>query len=105
MSQRKFHLHDGKHGIALAVRLKSGSAANVIHALLEDGTVEIGLFSKSVDNDGNKELVKFLSSVLDIPTGKIEIIGGQSGNNKLLTIMGIDMDEAQQRLQANLHIK
>jgi uncharacterized protein YggU (UPF0235/DUF167 family) len=46
--------------------------------------------------------VKFLSEVLGVPPSKIEIVAGQSGRDKLLSVLDIDKDEVHQRLLAYL---
>jgi len=67
-----------------------------------DGTVKIRLTAPLSDGESNKALVGFLSEVLGVAPAKIDIIGGVSGNDKLISVLDIDKDEAQQRLLAYL---
>jgi len=39
---------------------------------------------------------------LGVPPSKIDIIAGLSGNDKLITVLDIDTDEAHQRILAYL---
>ena len=41
MSDRKFNLHDGKRGSALAVRVTPRASRNEIVELLDDGTIKV----------------------------------------------------------------
>lgn len=102
MSSRKFHLHDGRSGAALAVRVTPRASRNEITEIMPDGTVKVRLTAPLAEGEGNKALVQFLSEVLGVPPSKIDIIGGISGNDKLLSVLDIDKDEAHQRLVAYL---
>ena len=102
MSSRKFHLHDGRSGAALAVRVTPRASRNEITEIMPDGTVKVRLTVPLAEGEGNKALVQFLSEVLGVAASKIDIIGGSSGNDKLLSVLDIDKDEAHQRLVAYL---
>jgi len=102
MSSRKFHLHDGRSGAALAVRVTPRASRNEITEIMPDGTVKVRLMAPLAEGEGNKALVQFLSEVLGVAASKIDIIGGISGNDKLLSVLDIDKDEAHQRLMAYL---
>ena len=98
MSTRKFHLHDGRQGAALAVKVTLGAPQNKITEILPDGTLKIRLNSE----EGNQELLKFLSEVLEVSISKIDIIGGFSGNDKLISILDVGKDDVQKRIMANI---
>lgn len=102
MSSRKFHLHDGRSGAALAVRVTPRASRNEITEIMPDGTVKVRLTTSLAEGEGNKALVQFLSEVLGVASSKIDIISGTSGNDKLLSVLDIGGDEAQQRLMAYL---
>jgi uncharacterized protein (TIGR00251 family) len=102
MSSRKFHLHDGRSGAALAVRVTPRASRNEITEIMPDGTVKVRLTAPLAEGEGNKALIQFLSEVLGVAATKIDIIGGISGNDKLLSVLDIDKDEAVQRLVAYL---
>ncbi len=102
MNSRKFHLHDGRRGAALAVRVTPRASRNEITEIMPDGTVKVRLTFVSADGDGNKALVQFLAGVLGVLPSKIDIIGGISGYDKLLSVLDIDTEEAHQRLLAYL---
>ncbi|MCX6082654.1 MAG: DUF167 domain-containing protein [Chloroflexi bacterium] len=102
MNSRKFHLHDGRRGAALAVRLTPRASRNEITEIMPDGTVKVRLTASLSDSEGNKSLIIFLADVLGVTPAQIDIIGGVLGNDKLLSILDIDTNEVHQRIQAYL---
>lgn len=102
--KRKFDLHDGKNGAAIAVRVTPRTAKNEIFAILDDGTIKVRLTAPPVEGKANKALINFLSEVLDVPTSSIEIVAGQTGHDKLVSILGINSEIVQQRLLKHLSV-
>jgi len=100
--KRKFHMHDGQTGAALAIRVTPRSSKNEIAEVTNDGTIKVRLTAAPVDGQANKALVSFLSEVLDIPQSKIDIIAGLSGRDKLVAIRDLNADEAQARIIKNI---
>jgi len=100
--RRKFDLHDGKTGAAITVRVTPRMARNEIHDILDDGTVKIRLTAPPVDGKANKELIKFLSSVLDVAPGSIEILAGQNSHDKLISIINMSSEDVQLRILKQL---
>jgi uncharacterized protein (TIGR00251 family) len=90
MESRSFLLHDGKKGAALAVRVTPRASKNEIVDILSDGTIKIHLTAPPVEGQANAALLKFLAKVLDVPVGKLEVVAGASGRDKLVSV--IDMD-------------
>ena len=102
MGTRKYHLHDGRMGAALAVRVTPRASRNEITEIMPDGTVKVRLTVPLAEGEGNKALIQFLSEVLGVPAAKIDILAGLSGNDKLLSVLDIDTEEAHQRILAYL---
>jgi uncharacterized protein (TIGR00251 family) len=102
MSSRKFHLHDGRRGAALAVRVTPRASRNEITEIMPDGTVKVRLTAPLAEGEGNKALIQFMAEVLGVTFSQIDIIGGVLGNDKLLSVLDIDTEEAHQRILAYL---
>jgi uncharacterized protein len=102
MGTRKYHLHDGRMGAALAVRVTPRASRNEITEIMPDGTVKVRLTAPLAEGEGNKALTQFLSEVLGVSPSKIEILAGLSGNDKLLAVLDIDTEEAHKRILAYL---
>ena len=102
MTERKFHLHDGKKGSAIGVRVTPRASQNEVVAIQEDGTIRVRLTAPPVESEANVALVKFLAEVLGITVARIEIVAGQNGRDKLVSILDMDKDEVHSRLLAHL---
>src|SRR5512146_301748 len=102
MSKRDFHLHDGKVGSALAVRITPRASRNKIVEVLPDGTIKIHIAAPPVDGEANEALIAFLSDVLNVAKSRIEIVAGQSGRDKLISVLDMDAETAHKRILAHL---
>ena len=69
----------------LTVHAKPGARANLLE-YLEDGSVRVWLKATPVDGKANKELVDYLSELLDIKKADIRLHTGSSGRFKILDI-------------------
>ena len=98
MDAREFHLHNGKKGSALAVRVKNRSGRDEIAEILPDGTVKVNLAAPADDLKINQSLVNFLAEVLEVQPNRIEIVAGARGQDKLVSILDLDTFEVQERL-------
>ncbi|UYN89308.1 MAG: YggU family protein [Anaerolineales bacterium] len=88
-------LTDGRGGAALAIRVTPRASRNEIVEILPDHTIKIRLTAPPVDGKANEALIDFLSKVLSVPRSRIEIVAGQTGRDKLVTIIDMDSSEAQ----------
>lgn len=102
MSDRKFQLHDGKKGSALAVRVTPRASRNEIVELLDDGTIKVRLAAPPSDNEANAMLLEFLSEILGVPQSRLEIVAGASGRDKLISVTDMDVETAHQRILAHV---
>ena len=102
MAQRKYHLHDGKKGAALAIRVTPRARRNEVVGILNDGTIRIRITAPPVEGKANEALVKYLSSVLGISQSRIEIVAGQKGRDKLVSVLDMAPETAHQKILENL---
>jgi uncharacterized protein (TIGR00251 family) len=102
MSDRKFNLHDGKKGSALAIRVTPRASRNEIVELLEDGTIKVRIAAPPSDNEANETLISFLAEVLGVPKSRLDIVAGVSGRDKLVSIVDMDAETAHQRILAHV---
>ncbi len=99
---RKYDFHDGQRGSALAVRVTPRASRNQIVDMLNDGTIKVHLASEPSDDETNLELVNFLAEVLGVPKSRVEIVAGESGRDKLVSILDMDVETAHQRVLAHM---
>lgn len=102
MPKRSFHMHDGKTGSALAVRVTPRASHNKIVEVMSDGTVKIHLSAPPVDGEANEKLIEFLSEVLGTPKARIEIVAGATGRDKLISVLDMDAEAVHKRIIAHL---
>jgi uncharacterized protein (TIGR00251 family) len=98
MADRDFRLHDGKKGAALAVRVTTRASKNQIVGAMSDGTIKIRITAAPVEGQANNELVKFLSDVLDVAKSRIEIVAGETGRDKLISVLDMDAETLHKKI-------
>ncbi len=98
MSMQKFHLHDGKKGSAIGIRITPRARQNEVVEIRSDGTVRIRLKEAVVDGSANNALVEYLAEILGVPAAGIEIVAGLTGADKLVTILDLDSEAVHQRI-------
>ncbi|HEX7433743.1 MAG TPA: DUF167 domain-containing protein [Anaerolineaceae bacterium] len=102
MAKQGNQFSNGKMGSAITVRISPRSSHNGIDEILDDGTIKIKLTVPPADSHANAELIKFLAEVLGISETKIDIIAGQTGQDKLITILDMSTAQVQEKIIANL---
>lgn len=65
---------------------------------MDDGSLKIKLKEKPIEGKANKELVKFLSEILDIKISDIEINSGFTSKNKIVRIWDVDKARLMQKI-------
>ena len=101
MSDRNFHLHDGQSGAALAIRITPRATSNQVAEILHDGTIRIRLTAAPGD-EINSVLKGFLSSILEVPESTIDVVAGQTGRDKLVSILNLDSETAHKKIIKHL---
>jgi uncharacterized protein (TIGR00251 family) len=102
MADRKFNLHSGQKGSALAVRVTPRASRNEIVEVLEDGTIKVRIAAAPSDEESNAALIEFLAEILGIPKSQLDIVAGEAGRDKLVAVVDMDVDTAHQRILAHL---
>ncbi len=102
MGKRNFHLHNGKKGAALAVRVIPRSSRNELAEILHDGTLKVRLTSPANDPNLNRELIGFLSSILQVAADHLDVVAGENHLDKLVSILNLDAAAVHERILAQL---
>ncbi|HLA08155.1 MAG TPA: DUF167 domain-containing protein [Anaerolineales bacterium] len=102
MVDRKFKLHSGKKGSALAVRVTPRASRNEIVEMLDDGTIKIRIAAPPADNEANVALIEFMADILGVPKSRLDIVAGLSGRDKLISVVDMDVETAHQRIVAHM---
>jgi len=100
---RKFVLHDGKRGSALAVRITPRAEKNQILGMLNDGTIKVQLAGDPGQDQSNVDLIIFLAEILGVPASKLEVVAGETGRDKLVSILDMDVKTAHERVLEHIN--
>jgi uncharacterized protein YggU (UPF0235/DUF167 family) len=98
MDDRKFHLHDGKKGAALAIRITPRAIQNKVVDILSDGTVKVHLTSAPSDVKTNEILLKFLAEKLKVSPTRLEIVAGATGRDKLVSVLDMEAEALHKKI-------
>ncbi len=102
MDSPKFHLHNGRKGAALAIRITPRSSHNEIAEILSDGTVRVRLVAPPVESEANQALIGFLAKVLGVAPSSLEVVAGETGKDKLVSVLDLDAESVHERILAHL---
>ncbi|MDF1499843.1 MAG: DUF167 domain-containing protein [Anaerolineales bacterium] len=95
---RNLKLSDAKQGAALTIRVTPRANKTEIGGVLDDGTLRIRLAAPPVEGKANQALVVFLAEVLGVRKNKIEIVAGERGRDKIISVIGIRAPEAERMI-------
>jgi len=98
MDDRKFRLHDGKKGAALAIRITPRAKQNKVVDILSDGTIKVHLKAGPSDQMTNDFLLEFLSKELDVSKSRLEIVGGNTGRDKLVSFLDMKAEDLHKKI-------
>lgn len=97
--KRKFEITDAKGGAAFTVRVVTRAVNTEIVGTQDDGVLKVRLVeSPAGAPEANDELRNFLAGKLDVPLEKIEIVAGQDGRDKLVSVEGISTADVESKL-------
>jgi hypothetical protein len=102
MADRKFQMHDGQRGSALAVRVTPRASRNEIVEVLDDGTIRVRIAASPADEEANAVLLEFLADILGVTKNKLDIVAGVAGRDKLIAVVDMDMDTVNSRIVAHI---
>lgn len=98
-TDREFRITDAKGGAAFTVRVVTRTTTTEIVGMQDDGALKIRLMAASAGApEANKELVEFLAEKLGVAVNTIEIVAGEEGRDKLITVEGITTTDVEDRL-------
>ena len=81
----------------IPLRVNPNAARSEVVAFA-DGVLKVKVAAPPVKGKANKELITFLSHVLGVDKGSLDIIKGHTSRSKVITIDGLSHEEVIQRL-------
>ena len=97
--KREFKLHDGERGAALTIRVTPRARKTEIGGLLDDGTLRVRVAAPPVEGKANKALIAFLAKVLGVRKRKVEIVAGEKGLDKIISVLEMPAEEVEKRIR------
>ena len=83
--------------VTFRVRVQPRASRSLV-AGEHDGAIKLKIAAPPVDGKANEECRKFLARLLDIPTGAVEIVSGDSSRNKIIRIHDISLARIREAL-------
>jgi hypothetical protein len=97
---RAFKLHSGKAGAALTLRVTPRARKTEFAGVLEDGILRVRVAAPPDEGKANAELLSFLAKVLGVRKNRIDIVAGQRGLDKIVSVLDLSAEEVQTRISA-----
>ncbi|AGG06751.1 MULTISPECIES: DUF167 domain-containing protein [Dehalococcoides] len=69
----------------------------------ENGLLKLKIAAQPEKGKANKELIDYLSDLLDTPKAEIEICHGHTGRNKVLAFFTLSQADFEAKISAALH--
>jgi len=83
--------------VEISVRVYPNAAKNELVGIT-DGVWQVKVAAPPVKGKANKELIAFLSRLLDVSKSQIDIIKGHTSRNKIVAIDGLSQEDITKRL-------
>lgn len=74
-----------------------GAARNEVIGL-RDGTLRIKITAPPREGKANRELLAYLSQLLGVSQGTLNILSGHTSRNKVISVTGLNREEVMRRL-------
>jgi uncharacterized protein (TIGR00251 family) len=91
---------DGKSA-RLSIRVQPGASKNELVGYGE-GTWRVRLQAPPVEGKANSALLQFLAGLLGVRLSALTLARGATSRSKLVDVLGVEQNEAEQRLRRHL---
>lgn len=102
VEKRKFDFHSERTGAALSVFVIPGAQKTEITEIRADGCVVVRLASVSVDKQCHPALFAYLGKILSVDPARFEVVAGENGEYKIISLLGVDAKKVDAKLRAEL---
>jgi uncharacterized protein (TIGR00251 family) len=65
---------------------------------VHNGALKVALTAPPVDGAANKALLEFLAKTLGVPKSGVSLVSGQASRSKVVQVLGIGVEVAEQKL-------
>ena len=84
-------------GVRLTLHVQPKASRTGLAGLHGDA-IKVRVAAPPVDGAANAELVRFLAELLGVTRAAVEIVSGESGRRKVVTVRGVGLEAARQVL-------
>lgn len=99
MSSKNMRITNGRLGAALNVLAKPGASCNQIAGINSDGTLVVELDCELGADQVNVCLVRYFSELFRVSPEDIEIVAGEQGVKKIVSILDVSSEYINQVIQ------
>ena len=85
----------------IAVQTHPGAKRNEV-LRLQDGVWHLKIAAPPLEGKANKELIEFLSEILDVSKSRLSIDKGATSHRKLISVQGLIVGEVEKKLRETL---
>jgi uncharacterized protein (TIGR00251 family) len=94
---RKFKITDAESGAAFPVRVIPRASKNEVEGVTGNA-LKVRVTAPPVEGAANKALIELLAERLRIRKSQIEIVAGQTSQQKMISVVGLGPSEVEERL-------
>ena len=101
-ANRKFQITDARGGAALNIRVVTQATRTEIAGVQDDGVLKVRLMASPASSPAaNKELIEFLAARLGVSSDHIEIVAGEAGREKIVSVEGVSVGQVEAMLNVD----
>jgi uncharacterized protein (TIGR00251 family) len=86
----------------MAVHVTPRSRKNELTGISSDGTLRVRLAAPPVEGAANKALLELLAHILGVRVNTLEIIAGEKGKDKIISVVDLDAHTVEERVKKHL---
>lgn len=94
---REFKITDAQKGAAFPVRVVPRASKNEVAGQVGEA-IKVRLAAPPVEGKANEALIAFLAEKLGVRKSQVEIVAGETSQNKMVCVLGLSPAEVEKRL-------
>jgi uncharacterized protein len=97
MSGSRLNLTSTSRGVRFDLRVSPRASRTSVDGV-RDGRLVVRVTAPPVDGEANDAVIRALAAALNLPRSAVQIVGGASGRNKTVEVLGMQTTEIGRRL-------
>lgn len=98
MTAKEMNITSGRMGAALNVHVKPSASKDRIARINADGSLALELACETDAAQVNDRTIQFFAKLLDVPVNNIEIVAGERGVKKIVSILDVSSEYVNQKI-------